>query len=130
MLSRCSSSIIPRRIFTISSLAYIMIVLQAEIILLVGNKVDFWKEVFNMMWGGPWGGWGHMFGFGGVMMLFVILFWALVIVGIVYAIRAIGSGSTRSDSGGNRALEILKERYAKGELDTQEYEERKRTLMG
>lgn len=82
-----------------------------------------------MMWG-PWGGWGHMFGFGGIMMLFVILFWALVIAGIVYAIRAIGAGPARPDSGRNSALEILKERYAKGELDTQEYEERKRALMG
>ncbi|NCO66916.1 MAG: electron transporter RnfE [Candidatus Aquicultor secundus] len=75
-------------------------------------------------------GWGSLFGIGGIfMMLGMILFWGLVIFGIVYAVRALGgtTGAVRYENR-NTALETLKERYAKGEIDTEEYEEKKRTL--
>jgi putative membrane protein len=78
------------------------------------------------MWGGGWG-WGHMF-FGSFMML---LFWGGLIILIVFAVRSMGSGSPRGGDGpapGNRALEILEERYARGEIDKEEFEERRRLL--
>lgn len=77
-------------------------------------------------WHDGWG-WGHMF-FGSFMML---LFWGALIVLVVLAVRWFGHGSTRVDeksSGGSRALEILEERFARGEIDKEEFEERRRTL--
>ncbi len=78
------------------------------------------------MWGGGWG-WGHMF-FGSFMML---LFWGGLIILIVFAVRSMGTGSPRGGDGpapGNRALDILEERYARGEIEKEEYEERRRLL--
>ncbi len=69
-------------------------------------------------------GMGYGFGFGGP---FVWLFWILVIIGVVWAIKGFAGGG---ESPGKRrsALEILEERYAKGEIDQQEYAEKKRDL--
>lgn len=63
----------------------------------------------------------------GVGVLFMALFWVVIIVGVVLAVKwFIGQGfSNREDS----ALEILKKRYARGELSKQEFEERKRDLL-
>ena len=68
-------------------------------------------------------GYGNMMGWfgGGIMM---ILFWVLVIIFIVWIIREISGKNSRSN-----ALEILKERYAKGEIDKKEFEEKKKDLI-
>ena len=77
--------------------------------------------------------WDHLGGFGGfgmgLGMLFMLLFWALVIAGIVYLVRALGNGTRGADTGGNRALDILQERYARGEIGHEEYEQKKRDLL-
>jgi len=70
---------------------------------------------------GMMGGWG-MGWFGGIFMM---IFWVLVLVGLVFLIKWLVQTTNRvkSDAGnGNRALEILKERYARGEIDTAEFE--------
>lgn len=54
------------------------------------------------------------------------LFWILVILGIVVLVKWL-AGSGPSSSPG-RALDILKERYAKGELAREQYEQMKREL--
>ncbi len=77
-------------------------------------------------------GWG-MGAFGWIGM---ILFWILIILGIIYLARTLelgkGSGAGRSesstDSSRDAALEILRERYARGEIDREEYEQRRRDL--
>ena len=72
-------------------------------------------------------GYGHMI-FGGLMM---IAFWAGVIVLIVLAVRWLGGhGPTRHDrpTGRPSALEILEERYARGEIDHEEFTRRKQLL--
>ncbi len=77
------------------------------------------------------GGWGMMGGFGGwwFMPIFMILFWGLVIWGIVALVRGLsesrGSDSSKTDS----ALEVLKKRYARGEINKEEYEEKKKDLV-
>ncbi|MCF3595040.1 SHOCT domain-containing protein [Rhodobacteraceae bacterium LMO-12] len=72
---------------------------------------------FGHMWGGGYGM------FGGLMM---VVFWGLIIGLIVLAIRGF---SGRSDTGaGQSALDILKERYARGEIEEDEYERRKAKL--
>lgn len=75
----------------------------------------------------PWG-WHMWWGAWGVgMLLFMLLFWALIIVGIVALVRwAFGKGG--GPAPGGRALEILKERYAKGELTREQYQAMRRDL--
>ena len=77
-----------------------------------------------MMWG-PWeGGW---WGLG--MMLTSLLFLALIVVGIVFIVRSFSEGGRpEHQPEGNRALDILDERFARGEVDQKEYEERRRIL--
>jgi putative membrane protein len=80
-------------------------------------------------WGpGMHPGW-WMWGAGGlVMMLMMLAFWGLVTAGIVFGVRwLIRQGrEARPD----RALAILRERYARGEIDKEEFEARRRDLGG
>jgi putative membrane protein len=70
-------------------------------------------------------GWMPLMGIG---LLGMILFWGLLIAGTVFLIRWFVGETVikREDS----ALEILKKRYARGEINKQEFDERKRDLMG
>lgn len=80
-----------------------------------------------MWWGHSDFGWGWMM-FGGLMMF---AFWGGLIVLVLFAVKAIfGSGASRPSGGydsappsHNRALDILQERYARGEISKAEYEE-------
>jgi putative membrane protein len=65
-------------------------------------------------------------GWGVGMMLMMFLFWGLVIVGMVLGIRwLLAQGKQpRSDT----ALAILRQRYAKGEINKEEFEAKKRDL--
>lgn len=64
-------------------------------------------------------------GFGGG--LFMILFWILLIISIVALVKYTISGR-KSDSSKN-ASDILKERYASGEIDKNEFEAKKKDLQ-
>lgn len=76
-----------------------------------------------------WGmGPGMMGGFG---FLFVIIFWVLIVILIVLLIRRLISSSptrTAGSSPEDSALEILKKRYARGEIDKEEFEAKKKDL--
>jgi putative membrane protein len=86
---------------------------------------------------GGYGGWGMGSGmmggygmgwFGGIIM---IVFWILIIVGLVFLIKWLIQSTGRdkmAGSGGDRSLEILKERYARGEIDKEEFETKKKDL--
>lgn len=76
-------------------------------------------------------GWGWLFG------LLVLVGLVVLIVVVVAAVRAFGDGISREAGGaGNpvqspghgRARELLQERYARGEITTEEYRERAQTL--
>ena len=64
-------------------------------------------------------------GFGGPFML---LFWVLVIVGAFVLVKWLADQSTGRSARNKSALDILRERYARGEMDRQEYEQKKRDL--
>jgi len=76
-----------------------------------------------MMWGGMEGfGWGWV----GLGIVHMALFWVLVILGIIVLVKWLTGGSApRSDT---RAIDILKERYAKGELTREQFEQMKRDI--
>jgi len=85
------------------------------------------KQTKNMMWGyGPMmGGWGLAGG------IFSLIFWVLIILVIVALVRwAMWSsrGGRNSWHGEDSAMQILKERYAKGEIDKKEFEEKMKDL--
>ena len=98
-----------------------------------------WMPMMNMMWGGwssPLGnnstnnmmnfGFGPLGGFG---WIFMILWWVLIIAGIVALIRwLIRQSRSSHNNHAKSALEVLKERYAKGEINKQEFEEKKKDL--
>ena len=70
--------------------------------------------------------------FGGIGMVMMVLWWALIIAGIVWFVRWIMNESEAGRGKHRRPapLEILKERYAKGEITQKEYEEMKRGIGG
>ena len=77
----------------------------------------------GMMWPGEW--YGMMF-LGPLMML---LFIAAIVVVVILAFRWLaGSGGAVHRTPQSKALDILKERFARGEIDPAEVEERRRAL--
>jgi putative membrane protein len=74
---------------------------------------------------------GWEYGMGWIGMILMAAFWIAVIVGIIFLIRWVvistgtgGRGVKSEDS----ALEILKRRYARGEINKEEFEEKKKDL--
>jgi putative membrane protein len=73
---------------------------------------------------GPMGWFGFGFGF-----IFMILFWGIIIWLIVALIRGLSKHNQPGVETKNKTpLEILKKRYAKGEIEKEEFEEKKRNL--
>lgn len=79
-----------------------------------------------MMWGPyGYGGWGWMVG-GGIMML---VFWAIVIIGIVALVRFLSDRSSATRLRETEApIEILRRRYAAGDITKDQFEEMKRKV--
>ncbi len=72
-------------------------------------------------WNG-FSGWGMGLGF-----IFMLLFWGLIILGIAALIRLLMTSSSRGPRD-KSPLEIVQERYARGEIDREEYEQKKSDL--
>jgi putative membrane protein len=79
-----------------------------------------WGWGMHPMWG-MWGVWGIG------MVAMMLVFWGLVIVGIVLAIRWLvtqGRDVRATDS----ALDILRQRYARGDISKEEFDVKKKDL--
>lgn len=72
-----------------------------------------------------WGDYGWGMGFG---WIFMILFWILVILGIVFLVRLI-AGFQKNKQSRESPLDILKKRYAKGEITKEEFQKMKDDMM-
>jgi putative membrane protein len=73
--------------------------------------------MFHDMYGHGWGmGWGWIIG----LIVLVVIIWIVV--------KALNQNKTSDQPGNKTPLDILKERYARGEIDKQEFEERKKDL--
>ncbi len=78
------------------------------------------------MWEGGWHGWV----LGPLMMITFLIIAVIVVVLIVRWLGGAGHGAIHSPhaSSGKSPLDILRERFACGEIDKQEFEERRRVL--
>lgn len=83
----------------------------------IAQTEDWNGRYDHMMWGG---GFGML---GGLMM---IVFWGAIIALIILAVRWFSVGRTGERQ--RNALDILRERYAAGEIDEEEYDRRKEFL--
>lgn len=87
-----------------------------------------------------WFGYGYgsqMGALGWIGPVMMLLFWALILFGIVVLIRYLltqtrrhqdRSGERSAGSSDRDALSVLRERYARGEIETGEYQEKARIL--
>lgn len=76
------------------------------------------------------GDWGHMGGWGWGMAVFGWLFLALIVVLVAWLIWSTTRGGDRRTSPGGNPLDVLDHRYARGEIDREEYLQRKEDLRG
>jgi putative membrane protein len=79
-----------------------------------------WRD-YGMGPGMMWGGWG-------MGWIFMIIFWGLVVVSLVFLIRWL-VGMSKTTKVEESALDILKKRYARGEINKEEFEQKKRDLL-
>jgi putative membrane protein len=78
------------------------------------------------------GGWGAMMGFGfgwwPFMFIVPLAFVVLVVLGIYYLVSGQRSQSASAGHAENEALRILKERYARGEVTSEQYAKMRKDL--
>jgi putative membrane protein len=79
------------------------------------------------MWHDGWG-----WGVGGfvLMILMMGLFWAAIVVTIVWGIRQFRPRDAATSGGSTSAMRVLEERFARGEIDADEFQRRREILRG
>jgi len=92
--------------------------------------------VFGLISGWQYGGWGMMgpgmmggFGWMGIMPVLWIVVLGLIIWAVVASVRSSSESGGQDLSKSDSALEVLKKRYAQGEINKEEYEEKKKDLV-
>jgi len=80
------------------------------------------------MWGWPMMGFG---GFGVFGMIFSFVIFIAIAIGVIFLIIWLvkRTGYSASNDTSSRSIEVLKERYAKGELTKEQYENMKKDLL-
>ncbi len=117
-----------RRLF--GGLTAALVTLGGVAVAQVGDIPDRFPAFYHghgMM--GDFGGWGGTGWFLGPVVMVLVL--AAIVVAVIWAVR-LASGATTPGSGGatnpDRSMALLRERFAKGEIDAKEFEDRKRLL--
>ena len=77
---------------------------------------------------GTWmhGGWG--WGWMSLMMVMMVLFWGVIIAGVVWLIRGASWGSPPRERSKETPVEILERRFAEGEIGEEDYRARREVL--
>ena len=80
-----------------------------------------------VQWG--WRDYGHGTGMmWGMRWIFMMIFWGFILVALIFLVRWL-VGVTRTPKTEESALEILKKRYARGKIDKEEFEQKKKDLL-
>ena len=113
-----------RKTSTCLSMAISIGLIALGVWFLYNHNMNFWPA------GGRWS-MGHHGMMGGGMGIIMILFWILILGAVVLLISALvngigGSGQDRDEA--SEPLDILKQRYARGEIDKAEYKTMRREL--
>lgn len=113
-----------RKTSTLLSLGVSAVLIAAAIWFLYRHSAGMWMN------NGRWGmGYHHMMG--GGMGIVMILFWIVLIGAFILLASGTINGirvSQKNDDNMQKPLEILKQRYARGEIDRAEYEDKRRQL--
>ena len=98
-----------------SLLAGVMLLFTATGSVAAQQRTNGYGGMMNEGWG-MFGGWGFL--------------WLLLLAGLIVLVVSAVNGSDQSQGGEqpDRALAELRERYARGEINEEEFEERRRTL--
>ncbi|MCC7184338.1 MAG: SHOCT domain-containing protein [Rhodocyclaceae bacterium] len=76
-----------------------------------------------------WGDYGMGWTWGIFGIIHMVLWWILLIVGIVVLVQWLRTGRAEGGRGAaSHALEILEERYARGEIEKAEFDAKRRDL--
>ena len=98
---------------------------------ILSTLIAFGKNAWAY-WRGGYGGWGGGPGMmGGVGMIFMAAFGIAVILGVIFLVRGLMKPTERGGIQAgteDSALEILKRRYAKGEIEKAEFKEKRNDL--
>jgi len=81
--------------------------------------MDNWGG-YGMAYGNPW---GSLFSF-----IFMVLFMAALVVGVIYLLRHTDHHPRNGEPTQTSALDLLNQRYAKGEITQEEYKTIKKDL--
>ena len=113
-----------RKTSTLLSMAISIALIALGVGFLYNHNMDFWSD------NGQWT-MGHRGFMGGGMGFIMIIFWVLLIGALVLLISVMPegvSGSRQERNEANKPLDILKQRYARGEINRAEYDRMRREL--
>jgi putative membrane protein len=88
-----------------------------------GSSIEGGRESLMMWYGGPGWGWGWL-----VMSLVMLAFWVLLVLGGIAMWRSLRDGDRRPRDDRRSAEQLLDERFARGEIDVDEYTRRREIL--
>jgi putative membrane protein len=114
-----------------------VVVIVALAVLLLGGAGMMGFGGFGMMGPGIMGGYGMMSGYGGgygfgynpIGSILSLVFWALIIGGVALLVIWLVRGAGRTPSSGESVLDILKARYAKGEITKEQFDAMKHDVQ-
>jgi putative membrane protein len=97
----------------------VILVVVPALALANGDQYGMWPWMMT---------WGH--GMGWLMMIPMFLFWGMITAGFIVLLRMFFSKNIKETGieSPETALDILKKRYARGEIDKEEFEEKKRVI--